>query len=248
MKRAAAFGLIIASLSLAGCTSGPPADHIVGPVSEYHPREPMRIMDCSGSDILPAALIDPQPATELNPETVADIEASGRLGQPIVDWSVATSGERFVMLWRELGPEEPAGPLDYDHTFVRFEQPSDSSAWVATSSGSCTLLRDVGELHHGTVTLDPNHLPDPSDTTLHLLVTERACASGRDADGRVEVVEVNNFVSVVELVVAVRPITDAVAFCPGNPPTPFEVELDYPLGERTIMDGAREPALEVALP
>ena len=42
--------------------------------------------------------------------------------------------------------------------------------------------------------------------------------------------------------VGVRPYEQAT--CPSNPPTPFVVELDEPLGDRTLVGDSPEPTLE----
>jgi len=240
--------LALSALVLAGCTSTAPVDLVVGPVTEYQVQEPARPLDCSGARVTPDAMSNPRPVTALSPDFIADLEGTGWLDRPIADWTVADETEETVTLWRELGRDESGGHLHYDHAFVTFERTWAAAGWSLAGGGSCSLLLDVGELHNAAVTLDPAHLPDPRDTSIHLLVTESGCASGRDAEGRIEILEVNDFRTVVEFVIAVRPITDAVAFCPGHPATPVEVKLAYPLSNRILMDGARIPATEIALP
>ncbi|MBB5788707.1 hypothetical protein [Jiangella mangrovi] len=115
--------------------------------------------------------------------------------------------------------------------------------WMPTSSGPCALRAVMEGLGPGTVLLDPAAPPSAADTSLSLLVVEQACASGQAATDRVTV-SVDETDDEVRLVVGVRGV-EGGADCQGNPPTPVVVELDQPLGERTIVDAARLPAIEV---
>jgi hypothetical protein len=79
--------------------------------------------------------------------------------------------------------------------------------------------------------------PDARDVPL--LVHERECASGRDADGRIEI-DVDYRDDAVVLDVRVAVLTGDVE-CPGNPETPYLLELDEPLGDRELTGaGMRE--------
>ncbi len=79
----------------------------------------------------------------------------------------------------------------------------------------------------------------PNDTQVPIDVQERACASGRSADGRV-VVDVDYQATTVAIEVSVRPLGGDQE-CPSNPITSFVVDLDEPLGGRTVV-GERWPA------
>jgi hypothetical protein len=65
-----------------------------------------------------------------------------------------------------------------------------------------------------------------------LLVHERECASGRDASGRIRV-DVDYRANTVVLDVEVASLSGGQE-CPGNPETPYLLELDQPLGEREL--------------
>jgi hypothetical protein len=83
-----------------------------------------------------------------------------------------------------------------------------------------------------------------AETTEFLaLVTERACASGQTSEGRIVGPEIEVDDSSVVVTFGVRPLSGAQA-CPGNPATMVEVELDEPLGHRTLLDGGRQPPVE----
>jgi hypothetical protein len=102
------------------------------------------------------------------------------------------------------------------------------------------------ELHDATFSLDPENPPSAEDTVLHLLVMEQACHGGEDAEGRVEVVTMNQTDTSIELDIGVRPDTSSDAWtCQTNPATPFTVELDQPLGERDILDIGVSPVQPV---
>ena len=249
MRRAAAFAVALLALALAGCTSTalPPETTptpTVGPLVAYSARE-LGPMQCGVTRILPEALTDPRPGTDVDPEIIAGIEATGWLPRPIADWTVASESSKRLVLWREMAEEESEGLIQYDYEMASFIL--DAGAWSMENTGACTLLIDLGGLGDGTLSFDPEMLPSAEDTTLHLQILENTCASGNNAEGRVEILEVREFLDAVELVVALRPLNGA-ATCPTHPPTPFVVELEHPLGDRILIDGAQVPALEIALP
>lgn len=83
-----------------------------------------------------------------------------------------------------------------------------------------------------------------AETTKFLaLVTERACASGRSSEGRIVGPEIEVDDTSVTVTFEVRPLPGDQE-CPGNPATMVEVELDEPLGHRTLLDGGRQPPIE----
>lgn len=94
------------------------------------------------------------------------------------------------------------------------------------------------------VALDPDHPLDPDSREVHLLVTEQACAGGQAAEGRVQLAMLTESEDTVDVAIGVEPLTGEVT-CQSNPPTPFVVELDAPLGERDVRDIAVEPPQEI---
>ncbi len=100
---------------------------------------------------------------------------------------------------------------------------------------------------NASVTLDPARPPDPASSELHVLVTEQDCNSGMDAEGRVELVRLDEDDANVEIRIGVRP-ESGDASCPDNPPTPFTVVLERPLGDRALLDAAKEPARALEMP
>jgi hypothetical protein len=88
--------------------------------------------------------------------------------------------------------------------------------------------------------------PPAGATSIDLLVHERACASGQSAEGRVEIIDVQETEDQVRLRIGVRP-REGGQDCPGNPPTPFTVDLSEPLGERKIVDASIVPPRTVTV-
>jgi hypothetical protein len=83
-------------------------------------------------------------------------------------------------------------------------------------------------------------------TTVVLDVIERACASERPADGRIVVQDVRYEADAVVVTIGVVPIPGPND-CPGNPVTPFVLDLAEPLDGRQLLDGADEPPSVPAL-
>jgi hypothetical protein len=88
--------------------------------------------------------------------------------------------------------------------------------------------------------LRPGTLVTPERRVFRILVTENACASGQPATGRVEEPLVIREPTRVQVAMFVRPL-DVPATCPSNPPTPYTLRLDRPLGDRTLADGGTIP-------
>ncbi len=91
-------------------------------------------------------------------------------------------------------------------------------------------------------------LPDgfnvgPETIEFFALVTERACASGQSSEGRIAEQQIDYLDASVVVTFRVRPLPGDQE-CPGNPATMVEVELDEPLGHRTLLDGGRQPPVE----
>ena len=84
---------------------------------------------------------------------------------------------------------------------------------------------------------DPDHpMPQPDDTVVHVLATERACASGQPMGDRLNDPVVLADDSQVSITFSVAPL-EGDAECPSNPSTAIAVDLGEPLGERRLVDG-----------
>jgi hypothetical protein len=105
---------------------------------------------------------------------------------------------------------------------------------VAGGIGYAALDDNVGEPEPAEWRLaTPTADLDPSTRQLPIVVHELACSSGRTAEGRI-VAAVQYTADQVAVEIGVRPRQGDVD-CQGNPATPFVVELDEPLGERSII-------------
>jgi hypothetical protein len=100
-----------------------------------------------------------------------------------------------------------------------------------------------------TFEIDRDNPPDLGSTTLDLLATERACASGQAPTGREKRTVVVETSEAVEIVVLVESFTGTgVQTCPSNPAFPLTVDLDAPLGSRAIRDVSIYPGRDLPWP
>ena len=90
------------------------------------------------------------------------------------------------------------------------------------------------------VTFAHDALPEPEDTAIHLLATERGCASGREMGDALRGPQVIETDDAVLVAFAVVPVAGG-ATCPDNPSTAVTVELSAPLGQRIVYDGLHFP-------
>ena len=82
--------------------------------------------------------------------------------------------------------------------------------------------------------------PGPGSTSMHILVWEMACASGRPTTGRMSAPAVSFGSTTVTVTISVRPL-GGIQTCPGPSGTPAILILPEPLGARTLLDGGRTP-------
>ena len=113
----------------------------------------------------------------------------------------------------------------------------------ATLLTSCSLLMNPSAALPANASeavwhLDPDVPPPAADATSFVaMVTERACASGRDISDILlpPVVQYGNDEVTVSLYV--EPFPGGAANCIGTMPTRFTIELSEPLGGRQLVDG-----------
>jgi hypothetical protein len=82
--------------------------------------------------------------------------------------------------------------------------------------------------------------PIGTSTTIHALVLEQACASGKPPIGRVEppAIELTDTTVIVTYEIRKMPGDQD---CQGNPPLAVELKLPEPLDKRTLLDGDETP-------
>jgi hypothetical protein len=107
----------------------------------------------------------------------------------------------------------------------------------------CTILDPSVPVNPATWTFAPDEQIGVGTTQFTAMVTEQRCASGRSSEGRILGPEVDVHDATVIVTFAVRPL-EGDQECPGNPPTAVIVRLEEPLGDRTLLDGGREPPAE----
>lgn len=205
--------------------------------------------ECRGHAIEPGAYANAPAADELTGELAAAVAGADNMGIPLAlerpeQWSVIDLRPTEILLLQPLGPQ--AGP-DGDHSMIVLAPAADGAAWELTAWTNCMLGPDPAPLERAGLTLDPDHLPDPAATELHVLVTEHACNSGRNAEGRVELISLTETTDEIVLRVGVKP-HGGLAECLSSLPTPFTITLDDPIGDRRILDGAFAFAPEVQAP
>lgn len=82
--------------------------------------------------------------------------------------------------------------------------------------------------------------PRPKEKTLSLLVQELECATGQSAEGRIVTPEVEYREDAAVVTIRVDRRSDSED-CPSKPDTPYALELEEPVGARTLLDGNRTP-------
>ncbi|MGM1016959.1 MAG: hypothetical protein ACQEW8_05410 [Actinomycetota bacterium] len=246
LRGAAALVLAIgATLALSGC--GNAQQPSANPTSVQDDSTAIAY-ECGGHAVPASAVESPQGLEALSPAGREAVDTATYEGieplmlAPEADWVLAAERSDAIDLLR------PTTATDETHELVSIEHIVDSPnlepGWYVMSHSPCSLQVDLGELEGATVTLDPAHPLDAESTEIALLVTERACNSGKDAEGRVETVEIIETDTEVRFVVGIAP-RNVAAFCPSNPATPHLLTLDAPLGDRDVIDAALVPAREL---
>jgi hypothetical protein len=111
-------------------------------------------------------------------------------------------------------------------------------AAAAVVGSACALFEPlVGEgPQQAQWAVEQTFVVTPETTEVPLLVGEVACASGRDATGRISV-DVEYGEDVIAVTAFVRPLPGGQD-CPSSPPTPFRLQFDEPVGDRALVNGA----------
>ncbi len=237
--------LVLAALVAAlGCNAGDDGDVATGPQAE--PEGDAVLVECGGSTFDVEQLTDGPTIESLAEGPAGAVDDVGAPAfDPTLDWRVVAQTADRADLVRELDE-----PVDQGGGDVRTHESRTlavingagnipDGTWLLMSSGPCSP-RLVGDPDLGTADLVLAAEPAAEATSIDLLVHERACASGRSAEGRIEVVALEETDQEVRIRIGVRPFPGGQD-CQGNPRTPFTVELDAPLGDRTVVDASFVP-------
>ncbi len=230
--------LALAALSLAACG-------IQLPGFGFGP-EPGGRLTCGGGPSFPAAVLEGGGGVE-NGADPATAALRSHLATNHVDidflpdagWVEVSRTDTAVLY---LAPD-PAAEGSWAYASVGH----DGGAWEVDGWGGCSLQPDVGPgLGIASFRIAPEVELDPAATEISVLVTERACNSGEDAEGRIVVAAIEEDGDRVTVTFAVRPRAGAQE-CPSNPETPFVLELSEPLGDRSLLDGSSVPPREATV-
>ena len=237
-------GAVLVTLVLTGCAASAGDG---GPGTAPTPFVAGDVFVCNGLAISRDAVEARVPVSEISePGRVALAEAVWDDGSPLdlpaeEGWYVASVTDDLVAVMRDVeaapDPVSPGAARDREVQSVAWVDDATNLApgWYGASSGPCALTLDLGDLTVPAVELQSP--PDPLSREVRLLVTEETCNSGMDAEGRIEVVSLEETDDGVRLVLGVRP-REGGQTCPSNPSTPFTLTLTEPLGERQIVDAS----------
>ena len=139
------------------------------------------------------------------------------------------------------------GPSETGDSFLSANFRREDDQWRPSSWGGCRITISTPGFGAAATRLDPDLEPDPASTTLNLIINERECASGQAPVDREVVPVVIETEDQVEIITMVEPVSGG-AECPGNPWFPVIVELDAPLGDRTVVDGHMYPGQDLNWP
>ena len=200
----------------------PPSIRVARPVAEW--------FTCSGVPRFRASALDNPPGYERRKGPLARalrrVPYRG-IGQPRRGWQfLVRSGDDAAVVNRRGS----------SYGLMTFERRR--GRWTWSQSGGCgpRAWRDGLEADAWKVETQPA----PDARQVSVLVSENHCASGRDATGRILPPWVHYGEKAITVTFHVRPV-EGGALCPGNPDTPFVLELDEPVGGRTLVDGGRPP-------
>lgn len=211
-----------------------------------------RLLSC-GDATWPEDGLEDLPPLDTLPEDV--LAAVDDMGEPVVDrslpWRVAKQDGPDVVLVRALEPDDPEAAGGATHAALSlFRVDRDPTippgTWHYASGDVCTPRLAEGN-QGGRAEIRLADTPSPSDTSLQLLVMERACASGQSAEGRVVIDELVLTDTEARLRVSVTSPPGDAHTCPANPWTQVEVDLGEPLGDRTVVDANLAPAAELVV-
>lgn len=245
MHRLATTTCLTVVLLLAACGDG----SVVGP-ADGGGTSPGASLVCGDATFDERDLATMPSLDTLPDEVLAAVDDAGAPAvDTSLDWRVAVADDSEVVLIRAFDPDEAAAARGDTHATMRLGPITGApnipdGTWLVWSASSCSprLADGAGDSQAELRLADT---PSPDATELALLVMERRCASGRSADGRIDLDELTITEDEVRVRVSVRPPPGDAQDCQGNPWTPFTVDLGQPIGDRTVVDANLVPAREL---
>lgn len=248
-------GLLFVALLLAACSVAPPpsspppsvpAPTKGGPVDTPPPLDPDVIgLTCGeGPAFHPALLAQPGRAENEDDAAAAALRAyvasDGDPGLPSTGWTRVAQLADYVQF---------VAPGRFETGWAILAFALRDGRWEMAVAGQCRLGPAVPDrVSIAEWRLDPA-FPDPAlaDRTIHVLINERACASGQTPEGRVLPPTVVVGADRITITILVRHVPGG-ADCPGNPDFAMPVDLPAPLGDRPLFDGGVFPPRDVTKP
>lgn len=160
---------------------------------------------------------------------IADGDFEGR------DWQVVSDSDQLVLFGAPTDSNFPYGHATFDRVGDQLE------LQIATN---CNLSFNTPGMNVASFRLDPDQPIDSASTSLPILFNEKACASGGAVNGREvkpRIIEDDDRIEIIVLIEA----TDGPQNCPGNAEVSWVVELDAPVGGRSVADASAIPAREL---
>lgn len=160
---------------------------------------------------------------------IADGDFEGR------DWQVVSDADQLVLFGAPTDSNFPYGHATFERVGDQLE------LQIATN---CNLFFNAPGMNIASFRLDPDQPIDSASTSIPILFTEKACASGGALNGReVEprIIEDEDRIEIIVLIEA----NDGPQDCPGNAEVGWVIELDAPVGGRSIADASAIPAREL---
>jgi len=206
------------------------------------------VVGCPSGPTFPlSALDDVPPVAEAAPGVEAAMQdfLANEEGAfwPQDGWRVLHETDERVLVVH-VGDRSTAA--DTGLSFMTLEADAGEWRWAGASSGAECPLQFQLDDGLGVVEweLDPSYpTPAPDDTVLHLMATERGCASGQPMGDRLNQPVVLGDDSQMSITLSVVPL-EGDRECPGNPAAAVDVDLGEPLGDRRLVDG-REVGVEL---
>ena len=155
-----------------------------------------------------------------------------------VEWRVLRRDDKSLTIG--LGRWTDQGPAGQGTNILRLER--EGNTWRAAGWGECRLS-PVLKANHSRAEVT-GYQGGAESTRIAIQVNERECTSGRDPDRFLHepyVVETDDSVTIYW---TSEPPRDSQT-CPGNPSVDRVVELEEPLGTRTVLDGLSYPPRQV---
>lgn len=159
-----------------------------------------------------------------------------------VDWRVLIDGDDSMVLG--LGPWTERGPGAAGAYVLGLEREGDG--WVPGGWGSCAMLAPVLEPGNSWVDVTAYEVAVSDPAELVVVLNEIDCTGSRDPIPYLhEPVVVETGKTVTLYWTSTPPEEDNT--CPGNPSVRVSVNLEAPLGDRTVLDGFEYPPQPVPI-